>query len=109
MRLPPAAITHPDDLAGLVDHLRTIAARLGGDEFACLTVGTSAEALDALAARMPEVVCVPVAVGVDEARVACGIGIATAASGDDPVRLFDAADRAMYGVKARGKCGFAHA
>jgi diguanylate cyclase (GGDEF)-like protein/PAS domain S-box-containing protein len=86
-----------------------VVARLGGDEFACLTVGTSAEALDALAARMLEVVRVPVAVGAGEARVACSIGIATAASGDDPVRLFDAADRAMYGVKARGKCGFAHA
>jgi len=85
-------------------------ARLGGDEFACLTTGTPRAALDALAARMLEVVREPVAVGDVQARVGCSIGIATAEGGDGvAARLFEAADRAMYGVKARGKDDFAHA
>jgi diguanylate cyclase (GGDEF)-like protein/PAS domain S-box-containing protein len=84
-------------------------ARLGGDEFACITTGASRAALDALATRMLEVVCEPVAVGDVRAQVGCSIGIATAAGDYDPVRLFDAADCAMYGVKARGKRDFAHA
>jgi diguanylate cyclase (GGDEF)-like protein/PAS domain S-box-containing protein len=87
-----------------------VVARLGGDEFVCLTTGASQAALDALAARMLDVVRAPILIGDGQAQVGCSIGIATATGGTgDPQRLFDAADRAMYDVKARGKCGFAHA
>jgi diguanylate cyclase (GGDEF)-like protein/PAS domain S-box-containing protein len=85
-----------------------LVARLGGDEFAFLLVGTTSGTLEAMAERVLGLVRQPVAIGAAQVQVGCSIGIATSAPGADPVRLFEEADRAMYGVKANGKCGFAH-
>jgi diguanylate cyclase (GGDEF)-like protein/PAS domain S-box-containing protein len=84
-----------------------VVARLGGDEFACLTLGNTDAALEAMAARILDLILESIPVDGGHAHVGCSIGIATAQGDGSPARLFDDADRAMYDVKRRGKCGFA--
>ncbi|MES2260918.1 MAG: sensor domain-containing diguanylate cyclase [Pseudomonadota bacterium] len=86
-----------------------LVARLGGDEFSCLLEGAPTEALDSVAQRMLAVIRLPIAIGDIEVQVGCSIGIATfPTTAADATALFEQADRAMYGVKQRGKQAAAH-
>jgi diguanylate cyclase (GGDEF)-like protein/PAS domain S-box-containing protein len=85
-----------------------LVARLGGDEFAVLCESIEGEAaLEAIAARISESVARPFAVG--DARVAIGasVGIAHASPGSCSIDvLMEAADAALYAVKAGGRGGW---
>ena len=80
------------------------AARLGGDEFAVLLEDACVDEANEVAARITEVLGLPVAINGHEHRVEASIGIATAmpgtASSDELLRN---ADVAMYWAKSRGK------
>lgn len=81
-------------------------ARLGGDEFACVIENAGADALEMIANRMLAAVQTAIDLGEHTVTVSCSIGIAMhPEDGKDSRILFDKADNAMYGVKARGKSG----
>jgi diguanylate cyclase (GGDEF)-like protein/PAS domain S-box-containing protein len=86
-----------------------LVARLGGDEFAVLCpelVGT--EQLEALAARLVQVVAEPFEVRGQHVSLGVSIGASTALAGSTDVdSLVEAADRALYRVKGAGKGGWA--
>jgi diguanylate cyclase (GGDEF)-like protein len=76
-----------------------VAARIGGDEFALLAPSTPSEAATALAERVRAQVA---AQGLDGLSVS--IGVVTAQGPDvAPTRLRNAADRALYEAKRRGR------
>jgi diguanylate cyclase (GGDEF)-like protein len=74
--------------------------RFGGDEFTVLVreVSGAEEAL-AIAQRLTEAVCTPVAVAGEEVSLTPSIGIGMGRSTDRPEDLLDLADRAMYVAK----------
>jgi diguanylate cyclase (GGDEF)-like protein/PAS domain S-box-containing protein len=81
-------------------------ARIGGDEFAVLLDPTaSAAAAEGVAAKLIASLEAPFTVaGGAEARIECTIGIAMfPADGDDPARLLQAADAALYAARGEGK------
>jgi diguanylate cyclase (GGDEF)-like protein len=76
-----------------------MAARVGGDEFALLAPSTSPAAATALAERVRALVAAERAAGLT-----ISIGVATAEGGDAvPAHLREAADRALYEAKRRGR------
>jgi diguanylate cyclase (GGDEF)-like protein len=79
-------------------------ARLGGDEFVIVCEGLDDIQAQALAARIREHVAVPLDVKgtLIELIVDLGIAVARPQPGDEPTRLLEAADRAMYQSKGRG-------
>ena len=80
-------------------------ARLGGDEFVVLLpdLHEPAEA-ETIAAKIVAVVAEPIHVGATGLNISVSVGVCFALpSGDDPERLLQAADDAMYRAKARGK------
>ncbi|MGH8797622.1 MAG: putative bifunctional diguanylate cyclase/phosphodiesterase, partial [Caldimonas sp.] len=80
--------------------------RLGGDEFAIIQSGCRQQAM-ALAARLIELIGVPVSVDHQKLVIGASIGIVVA-DGDyqDPAQLLRAADLAMYRAKAGGRGRF---
>ncbi len=82
-----------------------LVARLGGDEFAVLCPGVVAEAeATSIANRLIKVVAAPLAVDGVTVRVGLSVGIAFARRhGLTYDSLLDAADRALYRAKRRGK------
>jgi diguanylate cyclase (GGDEF)-like protein len=81
-----------------------VVARLGGDEFALVTGGLpDAGAAEAIAARITEVLAVPVRVDELQIDVTASIGIAAwPEHGRDFATLMRHADVAMYDAKRRG-------
>ena len=79
------------------------AARLGGDEFCVLAPEQESSGAAVLAERLAAAAGDEVATPVDPA-VGLSIGVvACPEHGDDPARLIDNADRAMYRAKASGE------
>jgi len=76
-----------------------VAARIGGDEFVLLAPSTSSAAATALAERVRALVA---AVGLDGLSVSVGVATAQGTDGA-PVLLREAADRALYEAKQRGR------
>ena len=83
-------------------------ARVGGDEFLVVlerlnSLGEAAQ----VAARIVEEFQAPFMTGRGEASVCASVGVATyPRDGDNAGALLQAADSAMYAVKASGKCGY---
>jgi diguanylate cyclase (GGDEF)-like protein len=85
--------------------LNTTVARLGGDEFAIVqtALDTPADAV-ALAERVRQVLSEPFNVSGHQVTIGASIGIAVApADSQDPDRLLQCADRALYEAKAGGR------
>jgi diguanylate cyclase (GGDEF)-like protein/PAS domain S-box-containing protein len=85
-----------------------LVARLGGDEFAVLCASVEDEAaLEAIAARISGSVSRPFAVGDARVGIGASVGIAHAAPGGCSIDvLMEAADSALYAVKADGRGGW---
>jgi diguanylate cyclase (GGDEF)-like protein/PAS domain S-box-containing protein len=85
-----------------------LVARLGGDEFAVLCAHVhGVEELEAVARRVVEGVRAPIAVGDHRVAVGASVGIAMASPGSCSIDvLVDAADAALYEVKATDKGTF---
>jgi diguanylate cyclase (GGDEF)-like protein len=85
-----------------------LVARLGGDEFAVLCPAvTSAVELEALAARLVEVIAEPFEVRGQHVPLGVSVGAAIGTASEiDGDRLVEAADRALYQVKNAGKSGW---
>lgn len=106
--------TGDDLLVTVADRLRDLVrptdlvARIGGDEFAvlCADVADRRE-LEGIAARIVDALQLPVALPAGVARIGASVGIAAEPPGTiDGDGLLEAADRALYGVKTRGKGGW---
>ena len=82
-----------------------ILARLGGDEFAILQVNVSqVTEINALAARLNEVIAVPFDLDGQQAVIGVSIGIAVGPTdATQPAQLMKSADMALYRAKADGK------
>lgn len=97
-------------LAGVVRDMDTVA-RLGGDEFAILLSDIGArDQVAALAARVLEVLSHPVQLSGRSCSCGCSIGIAFGPlRDDDPERVLERADAAMYVAKRSGGGRYAFA
>lgn len=83
-------------------------ARLGGDEFVILCAGTDgARGATAVARRILEAFDRPFVLEGREVTIEASIGIATSLGADDPNRILDNADTAMYEAKHEGRGRFA--
>jgi diguanylate cyclase (GGDEF)-like protein len=90
----------------LAAHVRAsdVVARLGGDEFAVLLWNIGEAKAEAKARELESVVeRARVPYGAAELNVGASAGIVTFTPGIDPVKLLDAADRAMYARKKQKK------
>ena len=87
-----------------VSPTEVVAARLGGDEFVCaarLPADDADTALEHLAQRVVEALTLVVEPGATEVQVTASIGVALdAAPDEDPARILERADAAMYRSKA---------
>jgi diguanylate cyclase (GGDEF)-like protein/PAS domain S-box-containing protein len=94
-------------LIGITERLRAtvrdsdLVARLGGDEFVILLPGVGSIEVRALAARIERVVRRPHPIAGEMIRVGISVGVRVANAGDEPAEVLEAADTAMYAVKAR--------
>ncbi len=85
-----------------------IVGRLGGDEFAVLLTELSEPGSATMVAdKIVEACSEVMSVGGVNARIGASVGIAVAASPNEPfARLLDKADRAMYDAKRAGKSAY---
>jgi diguanylate cyclase (GGDEF)-like protein len=85
-----------------------LVARLGGDEFAVLCPSVADEAmLQAVASRISKAVAQPIMVGDERVEIGASVGVASAEPGSCSIGvLLDAADGALYAVKASGRGGW---
>ena len=82
-------------------------ARVGGDEFAIIAANISSEAeVIGLGAHLKAALEEPISIGSISARltISCGFSLFPQ-SGDDPARLIDRADMALYKAKSEGRGG----
>jgi diguanylate cyclase (GGDEF)-like protein/PAS domain S-box-containing protein len=81
-----------------------LVARLGGDEFVVLlpAIHTIADA-ERIAGKLLAAVGEPLAIESHTLTVTASIGVALASSGDDPDRILEFADRALYRAKRNGR------
>ncbi len=83
-------------------------ARIGGDEFVMLCAGTDgARGATAVARRILGAFDQPFVLDGREIRIGASIGIATSIGHDDPHRILENADTAMYEAKHEGRGRFA--
>ena len=83
-------------------------ARIGGDEFVMLCAGTDgARGATAVARRILDALARPFVLDGREIDLSASIGIATSHGTDDPARMLDNADTAMYEAKHEGRGRFA--
>jgi diguanylate cyclase (GGDEF)-like protein len=93
-----SGVTHGDDLVG----------RLGGDEFCVIAAGRTAEASQALAARVSAAMRAPIVIDASlTVRVTASVGLVYAQPGDPVAEVMHAADRALYRAKRAGRDGVA--
>jgi diguanylate cyclase (GGDEF)-like protein len=79
-----------------------LVARMGGDEFAVLLSGSTAEAADAVVARLAGSLRESVQAAGHDLLVGVSIGIADGTGTADPVEVLRRADVAMYAAKTAG-------
>lgn len=83
-------------------------ARIGGDEFVMLCAGTDgARGATAVARRILEAFARPFVLEGREIVIGASIGIATSMGSEDPDRIIELADTAMYEAKHEGRGRFA--
>jgi diguanylate cyclase (GGDEF)-like protein/PAS domain S-box-containing protein len=83
-------------------------ARIGGDEFVMLCAGTDgARGATAVARRILDAFAQPFVLEGREISISASIGIATSMGSEDPSRIIDNADTAMYEAKHEGRGRFA--
>jgi diguanylate cyclase (GGDEF)-like protein len=94
-----------------VVRLSDLVARLGGDEFAVLQTPVPSEgSVHALAERIAQALAQPVSLSGREIAIGASIGIHLSGPGeDDPTRILNTADQALYKVKRGGGGAFAFA
>ncbi|MHC2997896.1 sensor domain-containing protein [Microbacterium sp. HJ5] len=84
-----------------------VVGRIGGDEFVAICAATDGEAASAVADRILDICCQPIAVpdGIISASVSIGISIHRPGSGARPTaeQMLVRADAAMYDSKRQGK------
>lgn len=79
-------------------------ARIGGDEFVVLIAPPAQDLhITAVADRMQSALSAPIVIGEHELRVSASIGAVTTPADTPAAALLDAADRALYHAKSRGK------
>ncbi len=78
----------------------SVVARLGGDEFGVLLSDTAAGDATQAAVSLLTGLEQPFSVGVLDLEITASVGLAVAIDGDDPTRLLQQADVAMYAAKA---------
>jgi diguanylate cyclase (GGDEF)-like protein/PAS domain S-box-containing protein len=85
-----------------------VVARLGGDEFAVLCPAVGDETmLKAVASRISNAIAQPIMVGDERVEIGASVGVAHAEPGSCSIGvLLDAADEALYAVKASGRGGW---
>ena len=84
-----------------------LVARLGGDEFAVVLRGLRADRIDEVVDRMLTTLQQPLSVDDHDLTVRASVGVVDASCADDPARLMQHADVAMYKAKHAGKGRFA--
>jgi diguanylate cyclase len=77
--------------------------RVGGEEFLLLLPGTGVAGAQAVAERLRAALEAGRMDGLDGRRVTATVGVAEAASREEPAALLARADRALYEGKARGR------
>ncbi|MEZ5247410.1 MAG: EAL domain-containing protein [Acidimicrobiales bacterium] len=83
-------------------------ARIGGDEFVMLCAGTDgARGATAVARRILDAFAQPFVLEGREIEIGASIGIATSIGSEDPHRIIENADTAMYEAKHEGRGRFA--
>jgi diguanylate cyclase (GGDEF)-like protein/PAS domain S-box-containing protein len=83
-------------------------ARIGSDEFVMLCAGTDgARGATAVARRILDAFANPFVLDGNEVGIGASIGIATSMGSEDPDRIIDNADTAMYEAKHEGRGRFA--
>ncbi len=83
-------------------------ARIGGDEFLMLCAGTDgARGATAVARRILDAFAQPFVLEGREIEIGASIGIATSMGSEDPDRIIENADTAMYEAKHEGRGRFA--
>jgi len=83
-------------------------ARIGGDEFVMLCAGTDgARGATAVARRILDAFAQPFVLEGREIDISASIGIATSIGSEDPNRIIENADTAMYEAKHEGRGRFA--
>ncbi len=80
-----------------------VASRLGGDEFAIAVPDVAADALEALAAQVVDVLGQPFRIGDHLLEVGASVGVALASGDDAPDAVVAAADAALYAAKREGR------
>ena len=84
-----------------------LVALLGGDEFAVVCESVEAGTLGVIASRIAASIANPFAVGDERVTIGASVGIAHASPGSCSIDLLmDAADAALYAVKAAGRGGW---
>jgi diguanylate cyclase len=89
---------------------KQMVARIGGEEFAVLLPEVTGSTAEQLAERIREAVAtVSMLPSLPSLRLTVSIGLTEVLTGDDPVRLVQRADEALYAAKRGGRnCTFAH-
>lgn len=86
-----------------------VVARLSGDKFGVVLEGEHVEALDGILLALRTAVTAPVGVGDHTLRLTASMGVARApVHADDPYKLLQAAESALYHAKRQGRDGVAH-
>ena len=86
-----------------------VVTRLSGDKFGVVVDGEQMDALEAIVGALRAAVSAPVGVGDHTLRLTASLGVALAPEhAEDPYKLLQAAESALYHAKRQGRDGVVH-